>query len=97
MKTINATVYVQPGKENTFLELAADLTANTLQEAGNLRFDLYKGTTLNTFVFIEVYQDQEAIIAHRDSEHFQKFLTKYKKIQNGPMDVMIFESLGSEE
>lgn len=96
LKTINATVYIKPGKERSFLELAKELTIETRNESGNLLFELYQSNSCKSnFVFIEVYDNQEAIITHRDSDHFQTFLKKCEVIQNAPMDVMIFEGTGS--
>ncbi|GKT04035.1 putative quinol monooxygenase [Furfurilactobacillus entadae] len=98
MKTINATVHVQPGKEATFMKLAQALTTSSRAEVGNTRFDLYHRHACNSdFVFVEVYADQAAIVAHRDSAHFQAFLTALAPITNAPMDVMIFDGLGATE
>lgn len=97
MKTINATVYIKPDELDTFLSIGNDLISETRKEPGNIKFDLYKNNNgASSFVFIETYQSQEAIIEHRDSNHFQKFLKEYQKVQNAPMDVMIFEGLGSQ-
>lgn len=98
MKTINATVYVRPDKVNAFLAMGQTLTMATRKEKGNIRFDFYRSSNcVSSFVFVEIYRDQEAIIAHRDSHHFQNFLKDYQQIQNAPMDVMIFEGLGSAD
>ena len=98
MKTINATVYVKPDKVNAFLTMGQALIVATRNEFGNSRFDLYRNNNCaSSFVFVEVYRDQAAIIAHRDSDHFQKFVKSYQEIQNAPMDVMIFDGLGSTD
>lgn len=96
MKTIDATVHVRPGHEAQFLTAAHELMTGARSEAGNVRFDLYHSTDCaSDFVFVEVYVDQAAIITHRDSEHFQKFLKTLAPITNAPMDVMIFDGEGA--
>lgn len=97
MKLINATVYIEPGQEKIFLTIGRELIRATRKEVGNLKFELYRSNScMSNFVFIEEYKDQTAVIAHRDSEHFQNFLKESRAIQNAPMDVMIFEGAGQD-
>ncbi|GEK28608.1 putative quinol monooxygenase [Furfurilactobacillus siliginis] len=96
MKTVDATVHVQPGQEAQFMTAAHALIPAARAESGNARFDLYHSTDCaSDFVFVEVYADQAAIIAHRDSVHFQEFLRALAPITNAPMDVMIFDGEGA--
>lgn len=98
MKTINATVHVKPGDEDKFVSAGKVLVDATRREPGNTKFELYHDARcVSDFVFVEQYQDQVAIIAHRDSDHFQSFLRTLKDISNAPMDVMIFDGLGEKD
>jgi quinol monooxygenase YgiN len=69
-----ATIKVQEGKngefEAVFLELAAKVRAG---EPGNLAYQLTKSRAdPNTYKVLELYKDEEALGAHRQSEHFRE-------------------------
>jgi len=68
-----ATLKVQPGKgadlEAVFKDLAAKVRAN---EPGNKFYTLCKSRTAeDTYVVMELYDDQTAIEAHGKSDHFR--------------------------
>jgi quinol monooxygenase YgiN len=68
-----ATLKVQPGKggdlETAFKDLAAKVRAN---EPGNKFYALCKSRTVeDTYVVMEMYDDQAAIEAHGKSDHFR--------------------------
>ncbi|HWA89680.1 MAG TPA: antibiotic biosynthesis monooxygenase family protein [Rhizomicrobium sp.] len=68
-----ATLKVQDGKsaelETVFGELAAQVRSN---EPGNRLYQLCKARgEADTYVVMEIYDDQAAIDAHRDSAHFK--------------------------
>jgi len=69
-----ATIKVQDGKngefEAVFLELAAKVRAG---EPGNLAYQLTKSRAdPNTYKVLELYKDEEALSAHRQSAHFRE-------------------------
>jgi quinol monooxygenase YgiN len=68
-----ATLKVQPGKgadfEAVFKDLAAKVRAN---EPGNQFYTVCKSRTAeDTYVVMELYDDQAAIEAHGKSDHFR--------------------------
>ncbi|HTT97025.1 MAG TPA: putative quinol monooxygenase [Rhizomicrobium sp.] len=68
-----ATLKVQPGKgadlEAVFQDLAAKVRAN---EPGNQFYTLCKSRTAeDTYIVMEMYNDQAAIEAHGKSDHFR--------------------------
>jgi quinol monooxygenase YgiN len=67
-----ATLRVQPGKEDTFeavfAELAAAVNAN---EAGNSYYRLFRTGETGVYRVLECYDDQTALDAHRASDHFR--------------------------
>jgi len=68
-----ATLKVQDGKgaelESVFQGLAAEVRAN---EPGNKLYQLCKSRAdANTYIVMEMYTGQDAIEAHRASDHFR--------------------------
>jgi quinol monooxygenase YgiN len=68
-----AILRVQEGKESdfeaVFLELSKKVRAN---EPGNVLYQLTKSRTEPaTYKVLELYKDQDALVAHGQSEHFK--------------------------
>ena len=68
-----ATIRIRPGSaadfEATFKALAKQVRAN---EPGNHLYQLTKSRTeADTYKVLEIYADEAAITAHRDSAHFR--------------------------
>lgn len=73
MIAIIATLRIKPGAaeafEETFARLAASVRAN---EPGNLTYQLCRARNeANTYKVLEIYRDEDALEAHRASEHFR--------------------------
>lgn len=67
-----ATLRVQPGKEEAFeavfAELAAAVRAN---ETGNSYYKLFRTADAGVYKVLECYDDEAAVAAHRASDHFR--------------------------
>lgn len=71
--TVFAKWQVQDDHTNTVLNLFTELVEKTLQEEGNIFYTVHQSITdANTFMLYESYQSEDAIAAHRASEHFQR-------------------------
>lgn len=69
---IVATLKTQPGHEAAFEELAKALVAAVnANEPGCLLYTLFKAEEPNTYVFLERYQDEAALQAHRSSAYMK--------------------------
>jgi quinol monooxygenase YgiN len=72
IQSIIATIQAKPGSEADFkaaaLQLIAAVRAN---EPGCLLYTLNQGDAPGTFVFMERYANEEAVAAHRATEHFK--------------------------
>jgi autoinducer 2-degrading protein len=74
MYIVNVHVHVQPEHREGFIEAVLDNARNTVQEPGNLRFDvLQHADDPNRFVIYEVYRDDEALAAHKASAHYARW------------------------
>lgn len=66
------TVKIRPELRDRFLEVIEDdATASVRDEPGCLRFEvLQDASDPDTYYFLEVYADEAAVNAHRETPHF---------------------------
>ena len=58
---------------------------NSIVEPGNLRFDILQETEDNCkFTFYEVYQDEQAVLAHKSTAHYIKWKEKVESFMAEP-------------
>ena len=71
--TVFAKWQVPDNHIETVLNLFTELVEKTRQEEGNLFYTVHQSTTeAGTFMLYESYKDEDAVAAHRASEHFQR-------------------------
>ena len=92
---IVATLKVQSGKggefEQVFAGLAAQVRAN---EPGNKLYQIFKSRKdADTYIVMEIYQDQAALDAHGKSDHFKAAGPKLGPTLAGRPDVQYFDSV----
>lgn len=70
--SIVATIRVKAGEEAAFETIARKLVAavNT-NEPGCMLYTLNKGDDPQAFVFMERYQDEDAVKVHRATDHYR--------------------------
>ena len=67
-------IHVKPEHVAEFIEASLANARNTVREPGNLRFDvLQQGDDRNRFVLYEVYRDEEAMKAHKQTPHYARW------------------------
>ena len=88
-----AKVYPKSGCRDTVVELSEDLIENTLNEEGNIDYQLLASLDDNTLTFIEKWESLDALKQHMGSPHFQFFGSETADfIEN--MDIQV---IGAEE
>lgn len=92
---IIATLKAQEGKggelETVFRELAAAVRAN---ESGNRLYTLFKSRKEpNTYIVMEIYENDDAMKAHGKSDHFRAAGPRIGATLAGPADVQYFDSV----
>jgi len=90
-----ATLRVQSGKgqefEKVFGELSGQVRSN---EPGNKLYQVFKSRKdADTYVVMEIYQDQAALEAHGKSDHFKAAGPKLGPTLAGRPDVAYFDSV----
>ena len=76
------------GKQQDFISVAEKLVKATREEPGCLYYDLVQDASDDkVFCFVEKYQDEAAVEAHKNSEHFQTFVPMMNAFREGPSEV----------
>jgi len=67
-----ATITIRPEKREETLAAARIAIAATQQEKGCIGYDLHESVTKpGTFVFVERWENRDALTAHMNAEHFK--------------------------
>lgn len=93
IQSIVATVRVRAGTEADFEAIAKKLVAATNAEPGCLLYTLNKGEEPQTYVFMERYRDEDAVKAHRISDHFRSLGREMGAFMEGDRSVLRMQEL----
>lgn len=67
-------VHVKPEYRDAFIEASRENSRNTIQEPGNLRFDvLQQIDDPDRFILYEVYRDEAGMKAHKETPHYARW------------------------
>ncbi len=91
--SVIATVRIRPGAEAEFEAIAKKLVAATNAEPGCLLYTLNKGEEPNAYVFMERYRDEEAVKAHRASDHFRSLGREMGAFMEGERSVLRMQEI----
>ncbi len=85
MIAVVATLIAKEGHEAQLEAVAGELAAKVrANEPGCLLYILCKADAPRTYMFLERYQDQTAIEAHRKTEHFRTLGRQLGEHLDGP-------------
>lgn len=74
MIVTTVTVYVKPENIDDFIEASTENYQASIEEPGNMRFDVLQSMTDPTrFLLYEAYQSEEEAAAHKKTEHYLKW------------------------
>ena len=69
-----ATLTIKPETRAEFIAAATACIAGTRQEPGNIAYDLHESVTDPTrMVFVEQWENAEALVPHRTADHMKAF------------------------
>jgi quinol monooxygenase YgiN len=95
IQSIVATLKAKAGQEAEFQTAALNLVAAVrANEPGCLLYTLSKGEQPSTFVFMERYASEEAMQAHRATDHFKTLGRAMGAFMDGPPSVLRMVELG---
>jgi (4S)-4-hydroxy-5-phosphonooxypentane-2,3-dione isomerase len=72
MLIVHVHVHVKPESIEPFREASLENARNSVQEPGIARFDvIQQADDASRFVLLEVYRSPEAVVAHKETRHYQ--------------------------
>lgn len=87
---------LQEGKERDFLDIAKKMAEETRKEAGCRYYRLAKDTAeRDIYYFIEAYEDEAALEAHRNSTHFKTYVPQLGAVRTKPSELTKCEVIES--
>jgi quinol monooxygenase YgiN len=90
-----ATIKVQAGKDGEFAAAAKEMMAAVrANEPGNRLYQFFKSRKdENTYVVLEIYENDEAAKTHTKSDHFRSVAPKLGATMMGMPDVHYLDSI----
>ena len=74
MLIVNVHVHVKPESVSAFKEASLENARNSVNEPGVARFDvIQQNDDPPRFILVEVYKDQNAAAAHKETSHYKKW------------------------
>ncbi|WP_407393102.1 putative quinol monooxygenase [Methanobrevibacter sp.] len=88
-----AKITPKEGCQDSIIEIANELVYETLQEDGNIDYQLLKSTESDELTFVEKWESPEALKKHMGSPHFLNFGEESEEFVEN-MDIQV---IGAEE
>jgi quinol monooxygenase YgiN len=95
MIATTSTVKIQNGKAGEFETLVAAVTAKVrANEPGNLLYQLTRSRAdANTYRFLELYKDQDALDRHNQTEYYKEMMSKAGSLLAAPPNFEMFDAI----
>jgi autoinducer 2-degrading protein len=94
MLIIHIHIHVNPESVEDFIKATIENAQNSIQEPGIARFDVVQQTDDPTrFVLVEVYRDEAATEAHRETMHYAKWRDTVASMMSEPRTREKFSNL----
>jgi len=87
-------VHVKAGHEQDFIEASEKNHKNSVMEDGNLRFDVLRMVEdPEWFVLYEAYEDKEAAVRHKSTEHYLTWRETIEDWMTEPRKGVVYNGL----
>jgi len=87
--SVVARIKVKDGQQAAFEAVAGKLAAAVnANEPGCLLYTLNRSDDPLTYVFLERYKDEDAVKAHRGSDHFRSLGREMGAFMDGPPEIL---------
>ena len=94
MHIVHVHVHVRPEFVEAFKEATLENAAKSVQEAGNVRFDVMQQTDDPTrFVLVEIYRTADASAAHKEKAHYKLWRDAVMKMMVEPRQGIRFVNI----
>ncbi len=85
MHIVHVHVHVKPEFVEAFKEATLENAGKSVQEAGNLRFDVIQESDDPTrFILVEIYRTADASAAHKETPHYKRWREAVMKMMAEP-------------
>lgn len=90
-----ATLKVKEGGAEGFEAVFRDLSEEVRRnELDNVAYDIFRSRSEpNTYKVLEIYRDEAALQAHRDSEHFKRIVPRMGEFRTGTPEVEYLDGI----
>ena len=90
-KVINARIQVNPEAIDQFISFAQVIVEKSNQEEGCRIYKLYQEIgTPGSFIFYELYDNQEAVDFHNNTSHFKTFIGQITAILSASPQITVY-------
>jgi autoinducer 2-degrading protein len=87
-------INIKPERVDEFMDVFRANHEGSIKEPGNLRFDVLQDPELATRFFIyEAYQNDEAVLAHKQTPHYLACVEKLDEMMSEPRKKRSFVGL----
>jgi autoinducer 2-degrading protein len=87
-------INIKPERVDEFMDVFRANHEGSIQEPGNLRFDVLQDPEFATRFFIyEAYQNDEAVLAHKQTPHYLACVEKLDEMMSEPRKKRSFVGL----
>jgi autoinducer 2-degrading protein len=98
MLIVHVQIHVKSESVEAFIEATIENARKSIQEPGIARFDLVQQTDDPTrFVLVEVYRDEAATVAHKETPHYTKWRDTVASMMQEPRTRGTFSNLFPED
>ncbi len=93
MILVVANINIKDGRQVEFLSSAARCIEATVQEKGNISYELKADVfTSNQFTFVEEWESKEALDLHMLQPHYKAFKEETEDLFENAVDVKIYDA-----
>jgi (4S)-4-hydroxy-5-phosphonooxypentane-2,3-dione isomerase len=97
MHIVHVHVHVRPEWIEAFKQATLENAAKSIQEAGNVRFDVLQQSEDPTrFVLVEIYKTAEASAAHKETAHYKLWRDAVMKMMTEPRQGIRYNNIFPE-
>lgn len=87
-------INVKPDMVERFKEVFLPNHLGSIEEEGNIRFDVLQDADVPTrFMIYEAYRDEEAMLAHKQTPHYLQCVEDLKPIMTGERVKRVYDGL----
>jgi len=98
MITVHVHILVKSEFVNDFISLTIEHARNSAKESGVIRFDFFQqNDDPQKFLLIEIYQNEDAVLAHKKTAHFAKWKPDVEPMMAEPRHSIKYSNIFPEE